>query len=187
MARNNLCSQSRISPPHISCSHTKGWLVNHDASRKSRLPKSWPKSTESSVEINRIMHATSNKLWCNPTENTNGVHLGKPHPTVFLLIMTLHVKAEHCMIAFVRYIILFNQDASWVKKQNVSIASLTIQNTELCIVHNSCSASPYHNSSKGLRDHDRKQHYHAVQSIPRIRCQGGRSSAPTSTVSRRAA
>jgi hypothetical protein len=52
------------------------------------------------------MHATSNKLWCNPTENTNGVHLGMPHPTVFSLIMILHVKAEHCMIAFVRYIIL---------------------------------------------------------------------------------
>jgi hypothetical protein len=132
------------------------------------------------------MHATSNKLWCNPTENTNGVHLGMPHPTVFSLIMILQIKAEHCMIAFVRYIILFNQDASRVKKQNVSMASLTIQNTELCIVHNSCLASRNHNSSKGLRDHARKQHYHAVQSIP-IRCQGGRSSAPTSTVSRRAA
>jgi hypothetical protein len=54
----------------LTCSHTKGWLVNHNASRKSRLPKSWPKSTESSVEIKQATN-------CGVIpQKTQRVHLG---------------------------------------------------------------------------------------------------------------
>ena len=86
-----------------------------------------------------------------------------------LLITKSHIKAEHFKIAHVRHIIRI---------------LLPRWYTELCL-HNSCSASRNHNSPEV--HHERKQHCDGVQSIPRIRCRGGRSSAPTSTVNRRAA
>ena len=62
-----------------------------------------------------------------PQSNTNGVHLGKPHPTVFSLISksgTLHDCVR-----------LLHQDSSSRRFRTLNSAN---------------SASPYHNSSKGL-------------------------------------